>query len=85
MGRIRIRLRTMMIIVAFLALIFLVVIQRIELNRAAALLQMQQSRMDYARAMAEQQRALAEVEAARKQKMIEERALKRQKMIEELE
>jgi hypothetical protein len=68
MGRIRIRLRTMMIIVAFLALIFVVIIQRFQLDRAQALLKLHQSRIDYARKVAEQQRALAEMDAARARK-----------------
>ena len=74
----------MMTIVAFLALIFLVITQRIELNRAAALLQMQQSRIDYERAMAEQRLARAEQAAARVRKRAEN-ALKSQNSIEKEE
>jgi hypothetical protein len=85
MGRIRIGLRTMMIIVAFLALIFLVIIQRVELNRATALLQLHQSRIDYARKVAEEQRVLAVQEAVRRQKLEKESALARQTAIEQEE
>ena len=59
----------MMILVAFMALISLVIIQRNDLNRQAALLQMHQSRIDYARKMAELR--LREAEAASVQLRLE--------------
>ena len=85
MKRINIRVRTMMIIVAFMALIFLVIIQRIDLDRQATLLQMHQSRLDYARNVAEQRAKEAEAAAVQQRLLVQQAQEKKRLRAEEEE
>ncbi len=85
MKRIKIRLRTMMIVVAFMALISLVIIQRIDLNRQATLLQMHQSRLDYARNVAERRLREAEATAVQQRLLLQQGQEKEQLKAEEKE
>ncbi len=84
MKGIKIRVRTMMIIVAFMALISLVIIQRIDLDRQATLLQMHQSRLDYARNVAEQRAKEAEA-AAVQQRLLVQQAQEKKRLRAEAE
>ncbi len=71
MPRIRYRLRTLMIVVAFVALVLVAVLQQFYLNRAQVRLEMYRAEAERARAIAELQRLRAEQQLAAVQSLLE--------------
>jgi hypothetical protein len=71
MARIRYRLRTLMIIVAFVALVLVAVVQQFYLNRARVRLEMFRAEAEHARAVAEMQRLRAEQRLAATQSLLD--------------
>jgi F0F1-type ATP synthase membrane subunit b/b' len=72
MLRIRYRLRTLMIVVAFVALVLVVLLQGVYLKRAALRMEMHQAEAAGARAVAEMQRLRAEQRLAAAQATLEQ-------------
>jgi F0F1-type ATP synthase membrane subunit b/b' len=71
MAQIRYRLRTIMIIVAFVALVLVAVLQQYYLNRAQVQMEMYRAEAEHARATAEMQRLRAEQQLAAAQSLLE--------------
>ncbi len=71
MARIRYRLRTIMIIVAFVALVLVTVLQQYYLNKAQVQMEMYRAEAERARATAEMQRLRAEQQLAAAQSLLE--------------
>jgi F0F1-type ATP synthase membrane subunit b/b' len=71
MARLRYRLRTIMIVVAFVALVLVVLLQQFYLNRAQVRLEMYRAEAERARAIAEMQRLRAEQQLAATQSLLE--------------